>query len=39
MLLVTANNLGVNNVTLSYPGNYYYNSYETNTTFNVEKDN
>ena len=28
---------GTNNVTLSYGGNTYYNSFETNTTFNADK--
>ncbi len=29
--------VGTNNVTFSYGGNAYYNSYETNTTFNAPK--
>ena len=34
-LTTTATTLGTNNVTLSYGGNTNFNSYETNTTFNV----
>ena len=36
-LTTTANAVGLNNVTLSYGGNTNYNSYQTNTTFQVEK--
>ena len=36
-LTTTANTVGLNNVTLSYAGNINYNSYQTNTTFNVDK--
>ena len=36
-LITTANNIGTNNVTLGYGGNVKYNSYETSTTFQVEK--
>jgi uncharacterized coiled-coil protein SlyX/nitrogen fixation protein FixH len=34
---ITVNTVGTNNVTLSYGGNAYYNSYETSTTFNADK--
>ena len=34
-----ANLVGVNNVTLAYNGNSFYNAYSCNTTFNVDKQN
>ncbi len=34
-LSVATKIVGINNVTLSYGENAYYNSYETSTTFNV----
>ena len=36
-LTTTVNKVGLNNVTISYGGNNNYNSYETSTTFNVDK--
>ena len=38
-LTVAATNIGTNNVTIGYGGNANYNSYETSTTFNVDKQN
>ena len=36
-LTLAATTVGSNNISISYGGNNYYNSYETSTTFNVEK--
>ena len=36
-LTTTANNIGNNNITISYPGNTNYNSNQTSTVFQVEK--
>ena len=36
-LITTANNIGNNNVIISYDGNNFYNAYETSTSFNVDK--
>ncbi len=36
-LTLAAKTIGSNNITISYGGNANYNSYETNTTFNVDK--
>ena len=38
-LTTTANTIGTNNVTVSYPGNSNYNSNSTKTTFKVNKQN